>query len=71
MVSPTRRHLPSSPFAAPVTLPLTRYAVGDRVSHDRHGLGRVTLVDGEVAVHVDFGSGSHRLPATTTRMHKL
>ncbi|MEE1942662.1 hypothetical protein V1L54_25195 [Streptomyces sp. TRM 70361] len=51
-----RRHLPTSPFKAPVVPPPKHFAVGDRVTHDTYGLGRVTGVDDGVAVLVDFGA---------------
>jgi hypothetical protein len=55
----SRRPLRSSPFAvpdAPAARPSDYFAVGDRVSHDRMGLGRVLSVDDEY-VCVDFGVG--------------
>ncbi|MFE4259117.1 hypothetical protein [Streptomyces sp. NPDC056883] len=50
-----RRHLPSSPFKAPVEAPLRHFNVGDRVSHDEHGLGRVVAIEEGIAVLVEFG----------------
>jgi hypothetical protein len=47
------------------------FAVGDRVAHDRHGLGRIVSVSGSVAVDADFGSGSRRVATPTAKMHKL
>jgi hypothetical protein len=55
-----RRVLPRSPFAAAPEVEVVEYSVDDRVSHDRHGLGRVVKVEGGVAVIVDFGSGNLR-----------
>jgi hypothetical protein len=60
-----RRNLPNSPFkaardaaaAAAVIVPIP---VGVRVSHERHGLGRVVALAGEQAVIVDFGNGDIR-----------
>ncbi|WP_448061379.1 hypothetical protein [Cellulomonas hominis] len=60
-----RRHLPNSPFnaareqaaAAAVIVPIP---VGARVSHERHGLGRVVALSGETDVIVDFGEAQHR-----------
>jgi hypothetical protein len=57
----TRRHLPTSPFKAPATPHLKRFAVGNRVTHDVHGLGRVTVVEDGIAVIVDFGSLQERI----------
>ena len=49
--------LPSSPFACPEPPPTAAevFTVGDRVTHDRLGLGRVTRVVDDVSVIVDFG----------------
>ena len=57
--APSRRPLRSSPFAVPdvpAARPSDYFTVGDRVSHDRMGLGRVLSVDDEY-VCVDFGVG--------------
>jgi hypothetical protein len=71
--SAPHRNLPGSPFNASraAAKKPEHYAVGDRVTHDRHGLGRVTHVEGDAAVHVDFGSGSQRLTTPTSKLHKL
>lgn len=53
----TRRILPTSPFKVRTPDPIKVFEVGDRVSHDKEGLGRVTSVDGSDAVVVDFGGG--------------
>lgn len=61
-----RRPLPTSPFSREeVCVPTTDdFHVGDRVTHDRCGLGRVVAVT-EGFVTVDFGSsGTRRLPPT-------
>jgi hypothetical protein len=68
------RHLPRSPFnsareAAKVAA--ERFAVGDRVTHDRHGMGVVTGLDGDAAVYVDFGAGVRRLILPTSKLHVL
>ncbi|AZM88230.1 MULTISPECIES: CarD family transcriptional regulator [Streptomyces] len=65
-----RRHLPSSPFRAPVEPPVRRFEVGDRVSHDQHGLGRVIGVE-EEAVLVDFGSVRMRVLSPYGKMSVL
>ncbi|MFF2193756.1 hypothetical protein [Streptomyces sp. NPDC058157] len=65
-----RRHLPSSPFRAPVEPPVRRFGVGDRVSHDQHGLGRVIGVE-EEAVLVDFGSVQKRVLSPYGKMSLL
>ena len=67
------RRLAGSPFnASRVAIPPDEvFAVGDRVAHDRHGLGRILSVSGTVAVDADFGSGSRRVATPTQKMHKL
>jgi hypothetical protein len=68
-----RRRLPASPFnAARDAIPPDEvFAVGDRVCHDRHGLGRIVSVCGTVAVDADFGAGTRRVSTPTPKMHKL
>lgn len=55
--TPARRVLPSSPFSPPEIVPTASesLAVGDRVTHDRLGLGRVTRLVNDDTVIVDFG----------------
>ncbi|MFG2847164.1 hypothetical protein ACGF12_28920 [Kitasatospora sp. NPDC048296] len=71
--SAVRRPLPSSPFKAPVEAPRKHFAVGDRVTHDRYGLGRVIGVegDGDTAVLVDFGSRQERITPPYSAMFTL
>lgn len=69
----TPRHLASSPFndrrkPAPPREPFT---VGQRVTHDRHGLGRVVGLEGDVSTLVDFGDRVIRVPVTSGRLHPL
>jgi hypothetical protein len=46
--------------------------VGDRVSHDRYGLGTVIgTEDGDAAVLVDFGSKVVRIALPSTKLVKL
>ncbi|AUG81217.1 hypothetical protein CFP65_6568 [Kitasatospora sp. MMS16-BH015] len=68
-----RRPLPTSPFKAQAQAPLKRFAVGDRVTHDRYGLGRAIGVEGDsdIAVLVDFGSRQERITQPYTEMFKL
>ena len=47
------------------------YEVDDRVVHDRYGLGRLVKVEGERAVHVDFGSHLQRVLLPCRQMTKL
>jgi hypothetical protein len=67
----SRRHLPSSPFKAPATPRPEQFSVGDRVTHDEHGLGRVIGAEGEIAVLVDFGTAQTRITTPFTKMTKL
>ncbi len=65
-----RRHLPSSPFAAPATQAVEVFEVGDRVSHDKYGLGRV-LDAGQQTVTVEFGSERIRMAPPYSRLTRL
>ncbi|MFC0625272.1 hypothetical protein [Kribbella deserti] len=67
----TRRHLATSPFKPPVREPLKVFAPGDRVSHDREGLGTVAAVEEGVAVLVDFGPNRIRVLAPYAKLHLL
>lgn len=68
------RHLPHSPFnaarAAAANAVVEQFTSGDRVTHDHHGMGKVTSVDG-AAVYVDFGAGVCRLAMPTHKLHLL
>lgn len=67
-----RRYLPSSPFKPPPEAPpAERYELDDLVTHDKYGLGRVILVEGETAVVVDFASQKVRIMTPFARMVKL
>ena len=67
-----RRHLPSSPFKPPPEdPPVERYELDDLVTHDKYGLGRVILVEGDTAVVVDFTTRKVRIPTPFARMTKL
>src|SRR5262245_53509541 len=69
---PTRRYLPGSPFNVPVVdSPVETFAVGDLVTHDKYGLGRVLGVEDETAILVDFGSHRLRLPLPCAKLIKL
>ena len=68
----SRRYLPTSPFKPPPEAPpVEQYAVHDLVTHDKYGLGRVILVEGDTAVVVDFAPRRVRIMAPFTRMVKL
>ncbi|GAA4089998.1 CarD family transcriptional regulator [Streptomyces shaanxiensis] len=66
-----KRHLPTSPFKAPVTAPLKHFAVGDKVTHDMYGLGRVIGIEAGIAALVDFGSTQERILSPYAKMTKL
>ncbi|MDF9816825.1 hypothetical protein M2266_006138 [Streptomyces sp. SPB162] len=67
----TRRHLPASPFRIPVAPPVENFEVGDRVTHDVYGLGRIIGVEDEVAVLADFGSRQVRIIKPYSKVTKL
>ncbi|NBM18942.1 hypothetical protein [Streptomyces sp. GC420] len=66
-----KRCLPTSPFKPPVVPPQKHFAVGNRVSHDVYGLGRVTGIEEGIAVLVDFGSKQARITSPYSKMTKL
>ena len=67
-----RRHLPSSPFKPPPEdPPVEQYGLGDLVTHDKYGLGRVILVEGDASVVVDFANRKVRIMTPFARMTKL
>jgi hypothetical protein len=45
--------------------------VGDQVTHDMYGLGRVVGIEDGIAVLVDFGSAQKRILSPYTKMTKL
>ena len=49
---------------------IEQYAVGDRVSHDSYGMGRVIQTESS-AVTVDFSSQTVRITSPYHRMAKL
>ena len=56
-----RRHLATSPFQpTPAQPPAEVFAVDDRVTHDRHGLGTVVSSGPDEWVTVQFSSGETR-----------
>lgn len=68
-----RRYLPASPFNVPATPepPVEQFVVGDRVSHDKYGLGSVIAVEDGVAIVVDFGTQRARILAPYPKLDKL
>ena len=65
----TRRHLSTSPFKQRVPSTPKTFEIGDRVSHDKEGIGRISAVEGTEAVVVDLGDG--RLLRVLAPFHKL
>ena len=67
-----RRHLAISPFKPPdPEPPAERFAVGDKVTHDKYGLGTVTGVEEGIALLIDFGSHVQRILTPSARLSKL
>jgi hypothetical protein len=66
-----KRHLPTSPFKAPVVPTPEHFAVGNQVTHDMYGLGRVIGVEDGIAALVDFGSTQKRILSPYAKMTKL
>jgi hypothetical protein len=69
---PTRRNLPGSPFNVPVVENLVEtFAVGDLVTHDKYGLGRVIRAKDETEIIVDFGTARLRIVLPCAKLIKL
>jgi hypothetical protein len=66
-----RRYLPSSPFKPLPEPPAERFELDDLVTHEKYGLGRVILVEGDTAVVVDFAPRRVRITAPFARMIRL
>ena len=67
-----RRHLATSPFGAPDPEPPPEwFAVGDKVTHDKYGLGTVTGVEEGTALIIDFGSHVQRIVTPSAKLSKL
>jgi len=68
-----RRVLATSPFNRPEVIPPTTsgFSVGDRVTYDRFGMGRVVSVDSSF-ITVDFGEEDVRVfPAGTAGLQPI
>jgi hypothetical protein len=64
--------MPTSPFKAPAAPPTPEtFVVGDMVTDDQYGLGRITGVEGETAVMVDFGARQVRVTTPFSKLSKL
>jgi len=66
-----RPHLSTSPFAPPPVLPAEQFAVQDRVTHDKYGLGLVTSVEADTSLIIDFGSCRVRIVTPCDKLTKL
>lgn len=64
------RHLASSPFQPDPERIIETYALGDLVSHDAYGVGRVVGVETS-AVAVDFRDKTLRITSPYSKMSKL
>lgn len=73
MTKTSARPLLTSPFArtAPVEEYLPDYTLGDRVTHDHYGLGRVVRLQGRDYVTVDFGTETVRFARSTRALSKI
>ena len=60
-----------SPFRDPVAKPVPVFEVGDRVTHDQCGLGRVIGIEEGIAVLVDFGDRELRIGTPYNKLSKL
>jgi len=68
----SRRHLATSPFNPPSPEPPAEcFAVGDKVTHDKYGLGTVNGVEKGIALLIDFGSHLQRIPIPSAKLAKL
>ena len=65
-----RRHLPSSPFNNEPERVIEEFAVGERVTHDTYGLGRIIGAE-ESAVTAEFGSQRVRIVSPFQKLTKL
>jgi len=67
-----KRRLPTSPFKPPPEgPPVEQYELGDLVTHDRYGLGRVIVVEGDASVVVDFTPRKVRIATPFARLTRL
>lgn len=64
------RYSARSPFRARPTPAVEQFAVEDRVTHDKFGLGRVIMEDA-TSVTVDFGSQRVRVASPFRSLTKL
>ena len=68
----TRRLLPTSPFKVPpLAPPAEQFAVEDQVTHDKYGLGRITSIEDDTVLIIDFGSRRVRITTPCAKLTKL
>ena len=63
--------LPTSPFAPPPALPAEQFALEDQVTHDKYGLGRVTSIEADTSLIIDFGGSRVRIMMPCAKLVKL
>ena len=63
-------HLPNSPFKRQPAPEAHEFAPGDRVTHDRHGLGSVLRLTGD-RMEVRFGTSTVSVACNSSRIHPL
>jgi hypothetical protein len=51
--------------------PIETFVVGDLVTHDKYGLGRVTRAEDETVILVDFGTARLRITLPCAKLIKL
>lgn len=68
MNPPRRRHLASSPFAPPTEIVPAVFAVGQQVSHDTYGLGRVVSLTFTTGASIDFGREVRHIALPTSKL---
>jgi hypothetical protein len=65
-----QKHLASSPFPPPEEPVIETFSMGDVVSHDAYGVGRVVGTEAH-AVTVDFGRQTVRIPSPFQKLEHL
>lgn len=61
----------NSPFQPSVAPTAEKFSVDDRLTHDRHGLGRVVAVREDDAVDVAFGAEVRRIVLPNSKVTRL
>ncbi len=63
--------LPASPFKDVTAPNVEKFDVDDRITHDRHGVGRVVRVESDSVVHVAFGHEVRRITLPNPKVTRL